>query len=76
MPKWFNILSQIILVIIQAMNIVAPLLSEKDKILAAAVVAAIQGVIAVVAHNYNPDGSKACEPYNKLDTKDTEIERG
>lgn len=63
MNRNVNVLLQCLLAIAQATNIVQPILAPKTRVIVTAIIAAVQGIIGIVAHNYNPDGSSAKEAY-------------
>jgi len=62
MKRWFNVLIQILGV--SASSSVPEF--TKDPIIASAIIGVItatQGLVGVLAHKYNPDGTKAEAPY-------------
>ena len=63
MPRWFNITAQAVGMLFQAFNAYGALLGPKYMLLGATIVGSLQAVIAIVAHNYNPDGTPAALPY-------------
>lgn len=63
MPRWFNILVQGVGTMGQLLNVVGVLVPPKYQLLATTIMGAIQAAIAVVSHNYNPDGTPVALPY-------------
>ena len=59
----WNVVVQIIVTLMQAYNQVSDLLPEKWKPGAAVIMGAIQGIVAMISHFSNPDGSSAKLPY-------------
>lgn len=64
MNKWWNILAQLMGFTMQSV-IPTFVTNSGSQEKAAAIVAATQGVVAVIAHYYNPDGTKATTAYVK-----------
>jgi len=62
MKRWVNILAQAAGVIGQLV-IPAFVANPKSAAKYAAIIAAVQGIAAIIAHNYNPDGTPAALPY-------------
>lgn len=63
MLRWFNILVQGVASLGQVANIVSGFVPPKYQVLIATVLGAFQAVVAVISHNYNPDGTPATTPY-------------
>lgn len=47
----------------QLLNVVGVLVPLKYQLLATTIIGAVQAAIAVISHNYNPDGTPAAQPY-------------
>lgn len=62
-PRWLNITLQSIMTAGQVYNQVGGLLPPKYQVATTTILSSAQLVIGVIAHNYNPDGSAATEPY-------------
>ncbi len=67
MKRWFNIISQCIGVAAQVLNGVGDIVPVKYQVLAAGIIGTAQGIIAVIAHNFNPDGTSATSAYRPQD---------
>lgn len=63
MKRWINIAAQLVLGGGQIVNLAAPLMSDDSRKAAAVVMAGLQLVISVIAHECNPDGTAAAVPY-------------
>ena len=63
MTRWFNIIAQVVGTGLQLFNAYGAILPAKYQLLGATILGALQAVIAIVAHNYNPDGTPATVPY-------------
>lgn len=59
MKRWQSITAQILAGVAQVVNILAPVLSERNKLYVAGGLAAGQVLVNAVAHNTNPDGTPA-----------------
>lgn len=64
-----NVVIQILATVGQLVNQLSPVVPEKQRTLVLAVLAAVQGVVAAVAHYSNPDGTNASAAYVKPDSK-------
>jgi hypothetical protein len=53
----WNIILQICLLLVQIVNLLAPILTGNWKVVGAAAVAALQGTISIIAHYYTPQGT-------------------
>jgi hypothetical protein len=60
-----NAVVQILMLALQGLNQISDLLPVKAKFWAMIAISAIQGVVAVLAHFANPDGTPAFMPYVK-----------
>lgn len=58
-----NSLLQMLLLVVQAINASSELLQGKAKFFALVALSAVQGLISVLAHFKNPDGTPAAQPY-------------
>jgi hypothetical protein len=67
MPLSVNYVIQILGVILQVINQTSDTLPPKGKFWATVIMAVIQGVIGVLAHFSNPDGTPSSVPYVKGD---------
>lgn len=56
MKRWWNIVAQSLAFVLQAVVPSLPLKPE-DRMLTHTIVAGLQGIVAIIAHNYNPDGT-------------------
>jgi hypothetical protein len=54
---------QLLALIAQGINAVSDLLPPRGKFYAAVALAAVQGVVGVLAHFSNPDGTHATQPW-------------
>lgn len=63
MKRWINIAAQLTLGAGQIVNMAAPLMSDDSRKVAAVVMAGLQLVISVLAHEFNPDGTDARSAY-------------
>ena len=63
MNSFWNKFIQTSVTITQVVNITAPIVPDKYKPVAAGVLGILQGITAIVAHNYNPDGTPAKVAY-------------
>lgn len=54
-----NLIFQIVALAAQMANGVLPILSPDGKVIALAVIGFLQGVVAILAHGVNPDGTPA-----------------
>lgn len=64
-----NAVIQLVALIGQAAAQASDVLPGKGRLYASVVLAAAQGIVAVLAHFANPDGSPASKPYIKGGTK-------
>lgn len=58
-----NSVIQLLALIAQGINAVSDLLPPRGKFYAAVALAAVQGVVGVLAHFSNPDGTHATQPW-------------
>lgn len=58
-----NSVIQVLVLIAQGINAVSDLLPPRGKFYAAVALAAVQGVVGVLAHFSNPDGTRATQPW-------------
>ena len=65
MNRTANALLQFGLGLSQIGNILSPAFGESQKIYLAAGIAFAQGLISLIAHIYNPDGTSAQAPWDK-----------
>jgi hypothetical protein len=63
MPRWINILTQSLLLVCQIINQFFEIIPAKYKTAALIAMAMVQGVVAIIAHSYNPDGTNAALPW-------------
>lgn len=63
MPRWFNAVFQVVALIGQVANYVSPWVPAKYHATITAVLSTAQGIVAVIAHNWNPDGTPSTTPY-------------
>jgi hypothetical protein len=68
MKRWWNITTQSLAFVLQAIVPSLPLKPEQ-RMLTHTIVAGLQGIVAIIAHNYNPDGTTVKVAYypNKKD---------
>lgn len=62
MKKWFNFVIQL-LGFGSAVAVPTFVHNEASLATAGGIIAATQGIVAVIAHYYNPDGTSARAPY-------------
>ncbi len=67
MKRWFNIVTQIIGTGGQLFNSVGGVIPPKYQAIVATILGVAQGVIGVLAHNFNPDGTSATSAYRPQD---------
>lgn len=60
-----NVILQLLMVIAQAINATMDLLPPRGRFYAMVALSAIQGLIAVLAHFVNPDGTPAARPWKQ-----------
>jgi hypothetical protein len=63
MKRSWNTLFQVLATSTQLLNLYSPIIPPKYLGLTAAILSAIQGTAAVIAHSFNPDGTAAVLPY-------------
>lgn len=63
MKRSFNIAIQLVSLGAHITNLLMPVFHGDNKIIAAAVIAAIQGATGILAHSSNPDGTPASVAY-------------
>jgi len=63
MKRSWNTIFQIIATSSQVLNLYAPIIPPKYVGLTAAILSAVQGTAAVIAHSFNPDGTPAETKY-------------
>ena len=63
MPRWLNILIQVSATIAQVWQITSEAITWEDAQKIGAAIAALQVVVAALAHSYNPDGTPAAVAY-------------
>ena len=64
MPRYIQIIAQIICTIAQVW-LAAGVIPEPHSTFLHLSVSSIQAVMGIIAHSFNPDGTKAVEPYGK-----------
>lgn len=64
MKRFWNILFQVGAVGTQLLNLYVPFIPPKYVGMITGILTTAQGTAAVVAHNYNPDGTPAEVPYS------------
>ncbi len=64
MTRKTNVLIQICALLVHLLNLATPIASDKVKPWIALGIVFVQGIVAIIAHSYNPDGSSAQEPYD------------
>ena len=65
MKRWLNITSQIVFGSGQIVNLAFPILDDKQRVFVAVILGMAQLIISALAHEFNPDGSAAAQPYQK-----------
>jgi hypothetical protein len=60
-----NSVIQLLALTAQGINAVSDLLPSRGKFYAAVALAAVQGIVGVLAHFSNPDGTDATQPWAK-----------
>lgn len=63
MTRIFNLVFQIVATLGQIFSVVSGMIPGKYQVLVATIIGALQAVVGVVAHNYNPDGTPATQKY-------------
>ena len=63
MTRWFNILSQSLLLVGQAVNVLSPYWTQETKDYVIVILTLVQGIVGVVAHSYNIDGTSQKAAY-------------
>lgn len=64
MTRSLNISIQILLLLGQVLNMLLPTLHPEHRIYATVGIAFVQGIAAILAHSYNPDGTPAKVAYD------------
>ena len=59
MKRWISVTLQIVAGIGQVVNIFAPIMTERQKIITAGAIGVGQLVVNAIAHGSNPDGTPA-----------------
>ncbi len=59
MPRWINILLQISTLLTGAGNNFTQIVPDQYKSTVNVMLMMFSGIVAIIAHNYNPDGTKA-----------------
>ena len=65
MKRWWNIAFQTVASVTQLANIYAPFLPPKLQGTVTGILTVAQGAVAILAHQFNPDGTPAAQPYRK-----------
>jgi hypothetical protein len=63
MSRLLNILSQILLSSGQVVNLIYPILGERQKVYTGVGLGVLQLTVSAIANSYNPDGTLASVPY-------------
>jgi hypothetical protein len=63
MPKWVNYLIQAVAMLTQIVNAMGSIFPPKYQGFAAVAIAAVQAIVAAIAHYFNPDGTPAELPW-------------
>lgn len=63
MKRSWNTIFQVIAASSQAINLYSPIMPMKWQLWASTVISVAQGTAAIIAHNFNPDGTPAVLPY-------------
>ena len=66
MKRWINIIVQSLGFISQGAVIQQLPITDENKMLTHTIVGAIQGIVAIIAHSYNADGTPAKIAYVKV----------
>ena len=65
MKRWFNVSVQLLGLAAHVANLLLPVFSGDNKIIVAAMIAAVQGITGILAHASNPDGTPASVAYDE-----------
>jgi hypothetical protein len=65
MPRWVSILAQTLGFVVQGVNQFGGFIPPEYHLPIALAVGAAQGVMGIIAHSFNPDGTPATLPYVK-----------